>query len=345
MLAVFVRLQLHVGHGKTGSSFLQSWLAINATVLQERMGLLYPDRCPFSGCSDFRAQQGRFSMGNGYVLEPLLDPSCSLYRARRWRRRLFRHHGVAVEALKGVVFSCEPWARHLPPRLSHLHSISQLLGFEGLDLWILVRDPLDHAVSVYGQMVKRHGFSGGLDDWLEIYDFPQALLHFLETVQSFDGNLSLRVDHYGRNKNSLVASLKSWLSLPLDIDFCEPKKVVNRSLTFQELGLVRHLNDRDPVLGRAVGECLIDRLPAIHPECLLPSLEAQQRFITRWDGTIAVINSLLPEASSLSLSEFGDPSVHESDQIVPARETTIALSSEQFDCVVDALIDGRESVS
>ena len=341
MLAVFVRLQLHVGHGKTGSSFLQSWLSINAPVLQERMGLLYPDRCPFSGRSDFRAQQGRFSMGNGYVLEPLLDSSCSLHRARQWRRRLFRHHGVAAADLKGVVFSCEPWARRLPPNLSHLHSISQFLGFEGLDLWLLVRDPLDHAASVYGQMVKRHGFSGGLDDWLEIYDFPEALLYFLEAVKSSQGNLSLKVTHYGRNKHSLIASLKSWLSLAPDDDYHESMNVVNRSLTFHELTLVRHLNARDPALGVAVGECLVDQLPTIRPEHMLPSYAAQQRFISRWETTIEIINTLLPETASLSLVGLTDVTV----QAVPQKAATIALSCEQLDCVVDALIAAGKNVS
>ena len=341
MLAIFVRLHLHVGHGKTGSSFLQSWLSINATALQERMGLLYPDRCPISGRLDRRAQQSQFSMGNGYVLQPLLDPSCGLFRAKRWRRRLFRQHGVDDQALKGVVFSYEPWARHLPSQLNHLLSKSELLGFEGLDLWLLVRDPLDHAVSVYGQMVKRHGFAGGLDDWLEIYDFPNALLHFLKTIRSCDGSLSLAVDHYGRNKHSLINLLKDWLSLSAGYNYSDPKKVVNRSLTLQELCLVRHLNARDPALGLAVGELLVDRLPSIRQDCMIPSMAAQQRFISRWSTTIEIINSLLPENASLGLVEL----TGSCDKAVPSGASTITLSCEQLDSVVDALIASRQNVS
>ena len=340
MLAIFVRLHLHVGHGKTGSSFLQSWLSINATALQERMGLLYPDRCPISGRLDRRAQQSQFSMGNGYVLQPLLDPSCGLFRAKRWRRRLFRQHGVDDQALKGVVFSYEPWARHLPSQLNHLLSKSELLGFEGLDLWLLVRDPLDHAVSVYGQMVKRHGFVGSLDDWLVIYDFPNALLHFLKTIRSCDGSLSLAVDHYGRNKRSLINLLKDWLSLSASFNYSEPKQVVNRSLTFQELRLVRHLNAVDPALGLAVGESLVDRLPSIPQVSMLPSIEAQQRFISRWATTIEAINSLLPDNASLGLTVLSESF----DQAVPQGDSMISLSCEQLDCVVDALISGSQNV-
>ena len=336
-----MRLHLHVGHGKTGSSFLQSWLSINATTLQERMGLLYPDRCPISGRLDRRAQQSQFSMGNGYVLQPLLDPSCGLYRAKRWRRRLFRQHGVSDQAIQGVVFSYEPWARHLPSQLNNLLSKSEFLGFDGLDLWLLVRDPLDHAISVYGQMVKRHGFTGNLDDWLEIYDFPKALLYFLKTIQFYKGRLSLSVDHYGRNKHSLVNLLKNWLSLSPGINYFDPKKVVNRSLTLQELSLVRHLNTRDPALGLAVGECLVGRLPSIRPECMLPSRAVQQRFISRWATTIESINSLLPEDASLGLAEL----TGSFNQAGPSGASTMALSCEQLDCVVDASIACRQNLS
>ena len=280
-------------------------------------------------------------MGNGYVLEPLLDPCCSRHRARRWSRRLFRHHGVTAEALNGVVFSCEPWARRLPAHLKHLLFLSELLGFEGVELWLLVRDPLDHAISVYGPMVKRHGYSGDLEDWLEIYDFPNALLHFLKTIRSFDSSLSLAVDHYGRNKCTLINLLKDWLSLPADFNYSEPKKVVNRSLSLQELSLVRHLNARDPALGLAVGELLVDRLPLIRQESMLPSMAAQQQFISRWAPTIETINSLLPENSSLGLAEL----IGSFDQVVPLAASTIILSCEQLDCVVDAFIASRQTLS
>ena len=103
------------------------------------MGLLYPNRCPISGRLDRRAQQSQFSMGNGYV--PAVARSRGSYQAKRWRRRLFRQHGVDDHAFKGIVFSYEPWPRHLPSQLSYLLSKSELLGFEGLDLgcWCEIR--------------------------------------------------------------------------------------------------------------------------------------------------------------------------------------------------------------
>ena len=63
-----MRLHLHVGHGKTGSSFLQSWLAQNRSELLRVGGVHYP-----VADSDQRARSGRFSMGNGVLLDQALQ--------------------------------------------------------------------------------------------------------------------------------------------------------------------------------------------------------------------------------------------------------------------------------
>jgi len=88
-----LRLQLHVGHGKTGSSYLQSWLAANASVLLDQHQLLYPQQCPFTRARDSRAEQGQFSMGNGFVLNPVLEDGV------RWRRQ---QHRQAVSVMPGI---------------------------------------------------------------------------------------------------------------------------------------------------------------------------------------------------------------------------------------------------
>ena len=104
---------------------------------------------------------------------------------------------------------------------------------------------------------------------------------------------------------------------------------------------MRHLNARDPVLGLAVGELLVNRLPSIRQDCMIPSMAAQQRFISRWSTTIQIINSLLPENASLDLVEL----TGSCDKAVPSGASTITLSCEQLDSVVDALIASRQNVS
>jgi transposase InsO family protein len=52
------KIILHIGHGKTGSSYIQSSLALTAGRLREA-GIEYPELRPFT-----RAKQGRISSGN-----------------------------------------------------------------------------------------------------------------------------------------------------------------------------------------------------------------------------------------------------------------------------------------
>ena len=65
-----MRLYLHVGHGKTGSSFLQSWLVQNRSELWRVGCVHYP-----VADSDQRARSGGFSMGNGALLDQALKVS------------------------------------------------------------------------------------------------------------------------------------------------------------------------------------------------------------------------------------------------------------------------------
>ena len=61
-----MRLILHVGHGKTGSSWLQSWLAINRSILASKFYVRY-----IINSSD-PSLKGYFSMGNSHIIEPYL---------------------------------------------------------------------------------------------------------------------------------------------------------------------------------------------------------------------------------------------------------------------------------
>ena len=94
-----LRLQLHVGHGKTGSSYLQSWLAANAAVLLNKHQLLYPQVCPLTRVRDRRAEQSQFSMGNGFVLNPVLEDGVNWRRQQRWWRRLCRQQSLQPQQL------------------------------------------------------------------------------------------------------------------------------------------------------------------------------------------------------------------------------------------------------
>ena len=328
------RLHLHVGHGKTGSSYLQSWLAANATVLLNQHQLLYQQVCPLTRARDRRAEQSKFSMGNGFVLNPVLETGVSWRRQQRWWRRLCQQHSMQPQHMSSLVFSHEPWARKLPSQWPQLMQLVALMEVQAVDCWLLVRDPFEHALSVYGQMVKRHGFSGSVEDWLGIYDFPDVLMRFLDAVETSSHAVCLRVDHYGSRRQELLQCLKQWLVLPADGDWTAIREDrVNRSLTAEELTLMRWLNARDPGLALRTGEHLIQRLPQLRGVVQPPPAPVIERFVQRWQGTIDQLNQRLPFHAQLCLSRPEEGGLPGDD---PLAHPALTLTKEQLDCLLDA---------
>jgi hypothetical protein len=324
-----MQLHLHVGHGKTGSSFLQSWWALNRSALLEEAQLHYP-----LASDHAKAISSRFSMGNGSALDQALQRCKTPSSKRRWWRRMLASTASGTRSQNGVLFSAERWTRHLPAQCSALLDMADACGIEKLNLWLLVRDPLDHAVSVYGQMVKRHGFCGGLDAWLDAYDFPQVLLNFLEVFQAMPERVALHVDHYGRSKHQLLEKMQAWLKLPGEASWQKPaQSAVNRSLTADELNLMRWLNGRFGDHAAPVGELLVDRLPDLLPVRLQVTRTKRDQFLTRWQPCIDRINQRLPPHAQLQLSA----SDQFNDGVLVPEDFSIRLSREQLDCLLDGL--------
>ena len=328
-----MQLHLHVGHGKTGSSFLQSWWALNRSELWQVARLLYP-----VGGADQRARAGAFSMGNGVLLDRALQASDRPRQLRRLWAELLRQVPLsATDAPHGLVFSAERWARVLPQQLEGLQRVADAGGVEQIRIWLLVRDPLDHALSVYGQMVKRHGFTGSLDDWLEIYDFPQALLSCLKAFQSCPDRIALCVDHYGHQRRQLLKRMQAWLQLPGEAPWQAPvQSRVNRSLSADELLLMRWLNRRYGDRAAPVGEELVDRLPNLAPARLQPSAVALQRFLQRWSPVVDQINSLLTAPAQLQLVAPESGGMEETPDSA-LSDPAISLLPEQLDCLLEGL--------
>ena len=324
-----MRLHLHVGHGKTGSSFLQSWWALNRFSLLDEAQLHYP-----LASGHARAVASGFSMGNGSALDQAFQRCQTSSAWRRWWQRLQGQVASGMPPLHGVLFSAERWTRHLPNQCSALLEMADACGIEKLNVWLLVRDPLDHALSVYGQMVKRHGFSGGLDAWLATYDFPDALLNFLEVFQSMPEWVDLHVDHYGRGKTELLERMQAWLHLSGEVPWQQPaQSTVNRSLTTDELLLLRWLNTRLGDRAAVVGEQLVDRLPGFAPARLQVTRAMYDQFVVRWKPCLDRINQRLPNTARLQLPLHA-PLV---DGVSVVDESSIRLSREQLDCLLDGL--------
>ena len=135
---------LHVGHGKTGSTYIQLFLALNAPRLLE-LGILYPD-----SDATRAALAGEITGGN-YKARPILDNIGRFARQPPETARL--------------LFSSEALMREIPKT----EAFFPTLRSHGLRASVLMftRDPIEFLRAQYIQQVKRGGFTGSFDDYVK----------------------------------------------------------------------------------------------------------------------------------------------------------------------------------
>ncbi|EQB33165.1 hypothetical protein [Sphingobium ummariense] len=270
-------LFLHAGHGKTGSSFLQSSLALSADTLLQH-NLCYPDLI-----GNFAAARaGRITSGNIHILKKTLPTWLDDARA------LAPAHG-------SLVFSNE----HL------FGAIRERDFFETLDdvrsrgftprILLFVRNPLDHAVSYYQQRIKRSGSTADFGTFLESYDVPAEMLEAIDLLQEYE--IEHRLFNYSNHRADLLAIANAWLGLPDSTLALPERTTVNRSLTAAEMALQmafnRYLGSRSSVF---VSDPLCDQLPGLKSEYPAVSYDALAGFLTRMRHSVALTNPHMPPA-------------------------------------------------
>lgn len=254
---------IHIGHGKTGSSFLQSALALSATTLAQH-GLFYP----IQDSTAAEAHKGHITGGNVTArrlkLDELPEPSGPGQR---------------------LLLSSESFFFYLHRNAESFQAeYARVFGDTPLHVLLYLRDPVDHAVSAYQQSIKRGGYAGSLAKKLDAYTLPQHTISVISALQDMGAQLTMH--NYSRCRDTLVQTFEDWLGLPTDSLTRPENAQVNRSLTRAELEVQRlvnkHLSKRvGGSTGRFASDPLCNELPDIKSET--PPLDPAdlQRFLTR----------------------------------------------------------------
>jgi hypothetical protein len=261
-------------------------------------------------------------MGNGFILEELLEANEP--------ERLLRQLAAALPAQGQLLFSRERFIRSLAPKLGELETLALAAGFEGLRLLLFVRDPLEHAHSLHAEMVKAHGFSGSVEEWLELYNLHEAVELFLSTAADLPFTV-LTAFNYSLAPQRLLQQSRSWLGMPASAVLEDPPAArVNRSLSRPELQALKVLNRLLGPAAGAIGRRLVNDLPALPvvPDVAEPA--AQQAFLDRLAPAVGRINALLPAEQALRLRRLPHPAG-------PAEET-IPLLPPQLEVIAEELL-------
>ncbi|ESR26386.1 tetratricopeptide repeat protein [Lutibaculum baratangense] len=264
-------LYLHVGHSKTGSSYIQASLARSVRSL-ECAGIWYPPPPDLQ-----LAASGGITSGNG--------------------RMLMRHEVAPDEVPAGchaILFSGEHLFEHLlaPAGRREVADWATAAGADAIEVLLFIRDPIEQVASDYQQAVKRHGSTMSIDDYASRYDKPVRVRDTLVALREI-ANIRAIVRNYSRVRGSLLRETAEWLGVSETLLEPPAARQVNRSLTAGELTLQRALNAWLGASSPLLSDPLCEKLPDITADEIRPSIAAQEAFWQRLGPCIAEVNALV----------------------------------------------------
>lgn len=296
------KLYVHVGAGKTGTSFIQEQCALQHEKLAEQ-GLWYPVTTQLLK----RISDGNVTSGNINALLPWLCPknpsvqkrglSMQLEEARSWFKGL-----VDDADGRAVLLSSETLQHADSQGVAQLADIASDSGYE-LVIIFYGRHALDHAISNFRQHLQlgmiepvkaSMNENTALEQWLttRMVPFQNTLALYSEILT----DSAIQVRSYDGEKENLLEQFLAHLDVstsPVAANHAGP--TVNRSLTVAESELLIAIS---PLLTQeqvhSLGDWLIGRPPIYsnhnQPRSFCVSSAALDRFRARHQGMISEIN-------------------------------------------------------
>jgi hypothetical protein len=298
-------LVLHVGHGKTGTSAIQSFLALNQKNLNE-FGIIYPDNGSLED-----AKNGMISSGNGAM-------------ALNWVPRT-EYQG------KTILFSSEYLFWEINE--DYLFSLKEKFNSVKIILWS--RNLLDFSYSEWGQYVKRHGMTESYVNFISKYkaNHHLRLLWWLQMVKTLNIDISFR--NYSNYSENIITRFCA--DLPLDnyasLTFNYPDRTkVNRSLTHIEYEFQRVANriTKSEISSQYLSDVLCNKLPDLISNKPQISFELYEMLHGTYSSMLDQINNLVDMNEKIYI----DSLEQHSDNL----KTQDSLSEEQIDIISEALI-------
>ena len=278
-------LVLHIGHGKTGSSYIQSVLALNIKQLS-KYGINYPKPYDID-----KATKGYINSGNGHKL---LDSNQNFTFKKNFN--IFKD--------KITLYSDETLVRRLIFNNQFKDFIAK--NHNKLKVILYTRNFFEHEFSSWGQLVKRHYFKNDLNNYLKnnqpsgVY---KLITDWINLSKLF--NFELIIKNYSNYKDKIfdvfLDDVLGFQASNLELKY--PKAPVNRSLTFTEYEIIRALNKFR--FEENLSDNLINFFPKVKPKKLFCSLESYKIAKKNNIKNIEYINDFIPKEERII---FEDPS-------------------------------------
>jgi hypothetical protein len=276
------KIMIHVGHSKTGSSAIQSCLAINADKLAAA-GVTYPTHQSFDLAGRGQISSGNIDFRVGWVND-------------------IREVAKRLDA-RALLFSSEIIFHGL---IRDMNEIVTLASEFDVKIILFVREPLAMLFSTYGQAVKRHGTVISLDE------FSRPEMHTIvarDTVTALhDHHISFEVRNYSATENRLIPEFARMVGVdPSVLSEMPPKRRINRSLDRSEMVLQRAFNRHyGSSSSQFISDALVNETPDIVAEKDLLSRDAYDDYVVRVSAAVAELNKYLRHDENIYIAPYQD---------------------------------------
>ena len=281
------KIFLHIGHGKTGTSAVQSALAIAADKLI-KSDINYPIN------SALQQKAARFEITSGNWAH---NPNTSLTEQCM---RLASSNASTCN----IVLSSESLFWHLPEMIEEQEKWDQSIELHAI---LAVRELEEMLSSEYQQRVKRHGESKPFEQFLKRRQFVSSHHKKAAEVltQLSHKKISFSLINYSRHKKTIGKKI-------FEIMNCGelyPEKemsglVINRSLSLKELQMLMMINalyyDQYPWISTRISDALAKELPHTETQQCRMSAKAFEKLYKTNDIYIKTINEYLGTNEALT---------------------------------------------
>jgi hypothetical protein len=155
------KIFLHIGAGKTGTSALQSFFAINKKNL-EKYNIFYP----YSE-NEEKAKQFKITNGNAKELANLLiDKNIDKEKIKK-----YLNNDIKESKEKHILYSSERLHHFREENMKIFKDIADKNRYEIIIIYY-IRSIIDHLVSFYHQLIKQHLYTKSFNEYIKEFNSP-----------------------------------------------------------------------------------------------------------------------------------------------------------------------------
>ena len=281
-----------------------------------KAGIFYPP-----SLSDARAIKGEVSSGN--VALPMLED--------RYQRAAQTRSDAGT-----ILFSNEGLFHRLIMNAEPLRAI--LSQGAPVRVILYIRNPVKHAISAYGQAIKRNGLVADFDSYLSTYKIPNMVGRFLQMMQ--DLGVEVTVLNYSRHRRNLLTSFAGALGIDAALLQVPPVANVNRSLTPSEMFLQQCFNRE---WGKSASHFLSDDLCNNLPDQPVEGVPRLTRagydaFCERLTPMLKRVNKRIPADEHYAIEPYEDVFGTDGD-----RDDWLRFSEDQLRVIVRSIAENTPS--